>query len=179
MLFPSGPGVRPVVARALYGAFAEFRREFDAMCRVADRRLPLPLAAVVFAPQDGVDAGLLHRPEFRRTALFAYQVALLRLWREWDVLRVAAVAGEGAGGCAAGYVAGVLGLDEAVRLLVSGHRLFEHGGTRAERLLRAGGHDRVLCCAPDQENRHGTAPAEGIRGLRQELLEGRGPHARW
>ncbi|MFF3919632.1 acyltransferase domain-containing protein [Streptomyces sp. NPDC001852] len=172
VLFASGPEVRPAVARTLYGACAEFRAEFDAMCRVADRRLPLPLAAVVFAPQDGVDARLLHRAEFRRTALFAYQVALFRLWREWDVPRVAAVAGEGAGACAAAYAAGVLGLDEAVRLLVSGRRLHEHGGSRAERALRAGGFGRVLRCAPDHENLDGMLMPGGVRRLRPELLAG-------
>lgn len=172
VLFPSGPEVRPAVARALYGGFAEFRGEFDALCRVADRRLPLPLAAVVFAPHDGVDAGLLHRAEFRRTALFAYQAGLFRLWREWDVLRVAAVAGEGAGVCTAAYVAGVLGLDEAVRLLVSGRRLPEHGRTRAERLLRAAGHDRVVRCGPDHTDFDGSSPADGVPSLRQDLSGG-------
>jgi acyl transferase domain-containing protein len=172
VLFASGPGVRPAVARTLYGACSEFRAAFDATCRVADRRLPVPLAAAVFAPQDGVDARLLHRAEFRRTALFAYQVALFRLWREWDVPRVAAVAGEGAGACAAAYVAGVLGLDEAIRLLVSGRRLHEHGATRAERALCAGGFDRVLRCAPDHENLDAMLMPGGVRRLRPDLLGG-------
>lgn len=37
VLFPPGPGVTPAEARALYGACSEFRGEFDAICRVADR----------------------------------------------------------------------------------------------------------------------------------------------
>ncbi|MGW1171030.1 acyltransferase domain-containing protein [Streptomyces sp. NPDC002550] len=172
VLFTSGPGVEPAAARTLYGAFPEFRAEFDAMCRVADRRLPLPLAAVVFAPQDGVDARLLHRVEYRRTALFAYQLALFRLWRERDVPRIAAVAGEGAGACAAACAAGVLGPDEAVRLLVSGRRLHEHGSSRAERALRAGGFERVLRCAPDHEELDGTLPTGGVLRERPELLGG-------
>lgn len=129
-------------------------------------------AAGVFAPQDGVDALLLRRAEYRRTGLFVYQVAPFRLWREWDIPRVAAVDCEGAGGCTAGYVAGVLGPDDAVRLLVPGRRLPEHGGTHAELHLRAGGLDRVARCAPDHEELDAPSPMDGVRRLRQELPGG-------
>ncbi|MFJ3309399.1 acyltransferase domain-containing protein [Streptomyces sp. NPDC086549] len=147
LLFAAGRSVRPAMARALYGTFPVFRAEFDAMSRVVDERLPLPLAAVVFAPEDGVDARLLYRAEFGRAALFAYQVALYRLWRDWGV-RVGAVAGDGAGGLTAAYVTGVLGLDEAVRRVVAGRRPREHGDARAERALRGAGFRRVLLCGP-------------------------------
>ncbi|MFF3469217.1 acyltransferase domain-containing protein [Streptomyces sp. NPDC002619] len=147
VLFAAGRSVRPAMTRALYATFPVFRGEFDAMRRAVDERLPLPLAAVVFAPEGGVDAPLLHRAEFGRAALFAHHVALYRLWRDWGV-RVGAVAGDGAGGHTAAYVAGVLGLDEAVRRVVAGRRLREHGKTRAEQALRAAGFRRILLCGP-------------------------------
>jgi acyl transferase domain-containing protein len=151
VIFPSGPGVRPAQLRALYGAFSPFREQFDALSQVIDGSLPVPLAAAVFAPHDSVDAGLLDRAEFRRTALFAYQVALFELWRRCHALRAAAVAGEGAGGCTAGYVSGVLDLDEAVPLLVSGHGLSEPGVDVAELNLWRSGFESLVRCAPDQQ----------------------------
>jgi acyl transferase domain-containing protein len=151
VFFPSGPGVVPAQLRALYGAFSPFREQFDAVSRVVDGGLPVPLAAAVFAPPDSVDAALLHRAAFRRTALFAYQVALFAWWRQCHALRAAAVAGEGAGGCAAGYVGGVLDLNEAVPLLVSGHGLPESGVSGAELNLRAGGFESVVRCGPGRQ----------------------------
>jgi acyl transferase domain-containing protein len=150
VLFAAGRTVRPGTARALYGTYPVFRGEFDALCRVADVRLPLPLAAVVFAPEGGVDAGLLHRAEFGRAALFAYQVALYRLWRDWGV-RAGAVAGDGTGGLTAAYVAGVLGAEEAVRRVMAGRRPRENGVARAERALHEAGFDRILQCGPHHE----------------------------
>ncbi|MFF3313084.1 hypothetical protein [Streptomyces sp. NPDC002952] len=151
VIFPSEPGVSPVQLRDLYGAFSPFREQFDALCQVIDGSLPLPLAAAVFAPHDSVDASLLDRAEFRRTALFAYQVALFELWRQRHALSAAAVAGDGAGGCAAGYVSGVLDLDEAVPLLVSGHGLSEPGVDVAELNLWRSGFESVVRCAPEQQ----------------------------
>ncbi|MEU6556619.1 acyltransferase domain-containing protein [Streptomyces sp. NPDC046915] len=139
------------MARALYGTFPVFRGEFDAVCRVADGRLPLPLAAVVFAPEGGVDARLLRRAGFGGAALFAYQVALYRLWRDWGV-RVGAVAGDGTGAVTAAYVAGTVGLDEAVRRVVADRRPRENAGVHAEPALHAAGFHRVLLCGPRPED---------------------------
>ncbi|MGW7264521.1 hypothetical protein [Streptomyces sp. NPDC054842] len=118
----------------------------------------------MFAPQDSVDAGLLHRAEFRRTALFAYQVALFTQWQQCHALPVAAVAGEGAGGCAAGYVAGVLDLAEVAPLLVSGHGLPEPGDVSAELGLRTGGFELVVRCAPAHQGpwSHLPPPAQAL-----------------
>jgi acyl transferase domain-containing protein len=167
VLFAGARGVRPSMARALYGTFPVFRGEFDAVCRLADERLPLPLAAVVFAPEGGVDGRLLHQPEFGRATLFAYQVALYRLWRDWGV-RVGAVAGDGAGALAAAYVAGVLGREEAVQRAVAGRRLREYGGEHGERALRAAGFHRVLLCGP---RRRDTATVGHVPALVAALSE--------
>lgn len=152
VLFAAGRGVRSATARALYGTFPVFRGEFDAVCRVLDAGLPLPLAAVVFAPEGGVDARLLRREEFGRAALFAYEVALYRTWQDWGV-RIGVVAGHGIGGLVAAHVAGLLDLDEAARRAVSHRRVPARGGVRGapgERTLRAAGL-RLLWCGPGPE----------------------------
>jgi acyl transferase domain-containing protein len=152
VLFAAGRALRPATARALYGTFPVFRREFDAVCQVLDVRLPLPLAAVVFAPEGGVDARLLGREEFDRAALFAYEVALYRTWQDWG-LRIGAVAGDGIGALVAAHVAGLLDLDEAARRAVPQRRVRAHGtvwGAPGERTLRAAGL-RLLLCGPGPE----------------------------
>jgi acyl transferase domain-containing protein len=47
---------------------------------------------VLFAADEGPDAALIHDAEFTQPALFAVEVALLRLWQSWGVVP-AAVAG--------------------------------------------------------------------------------------
>ncbi|MEU3984664.1 acyltransferase domain-containing protein [Streptomyces sp. NPDC026672] len=169
VLFAAGRSVRTDAARALYGTFPAFRQEFDTMSRAVDQRLPLPLAAVVFAPEDGVDARLLHRAEFGRAAQFAYQVALYRLWRERGV-PVGAVAGDGTGGLAAAYVGGVLGLEEAVRRVVSGRGAREYGADRAERALRAAGFERILWCGVRDEGSGVAGSAVVTSGVPARVL---------
>ncbi|MGC3003490.1 acyltransferase domain-containing protein, partial [Streptomyces sp. G35A] len=119
VLFSGADAPSPTLTRALYGTFPVYRTAFDALCRAFDDRLPIPLVAVAFAPEQGVDALLLREPPYARCALFGYQVALFRLWESWG-LAAAAVAGRGSGTVAAAHVAGGVGVREAARLLVAG-----------------------------------------------------------
>lgn len=159
VLFPRARRVRPGMARALYGTFPAFRGEFDTVCRALDPRLSLPLAVAVFAPERGVDSRLLHRMDFGRAALFAYQVALYRTWQDWG-LRIAAVAGDGVGALTAAHVTGRLDLRTAARRALTGRRTRGRDEARAVRALRTTGSRRVLACGPAAE---GTlaAGAEG------------------
>jgi hypothetical protein len=146
VLFPDWRGRPLTLCRALYGTFPVFRAAFDTVCRALDeaRPLPLPLAAVVFAPQDGVDGRLLATPQYGRSALLAYQVALYRLWQDRGAAG-AAVAGDGVGELAAGHVAGTLALRAAAR------GTLRPPGTawpRAEHRLRSAGHTHLLECGP-------------------------------
>ncbi|MGW0614961.1 acyltransferase domain-containing protein [Streptomyces sp. NPDC002788] len=171
VLFVAGRPVRPAMVRALYGAFPVFRAQFDTGCRMLDVRLPLPLAAAVFAPERGADAGLLDRTDFGRAALFAYQVALYRTWQDWG-MRIGAVAGAGSGAVAAAHVVGDLRLEKAVRhILTDRHGRFDRhpphvptpGRGDAEGLsaLRAAGFRRVLACGPGLREDAETAVAAG------------------
>lgn len=112
VLFPAWRGRPLTLSRALYGTFPAFRAAFDEVCRVMDGTLAVPLAAVVFAPEDGVDTRLLARTEYGQSALFAYEVALYRLWQDRG-MHARAVAGDGVGGLAAAYVTGALSLRAA------------------------------------------------------------------
>ena len=66
----------------------------------------------------------LQHTEFAQPAIFAIEVALARLWESWGITP-AAVIGHSAGEVAAAHIAGVLDLDEAVRVVVHRGRLME------------------------------------------------------
>ncbi|MGP4012668.1 acyltransferase domain-containing protein [Streptomyces sp. 4N124] len=144
VLFPAWRGWPLPLSRALYGTFPVFRAAFDTVCGALDEVLGLPLAAVVFAPQDGVDARLLRRPEFGQAALFAYEVALYRLLQDWGV-HATAVAGDGVGALAAAHVTGTTSLRPAARR--AGAPLAATAQS-AEHRLRTAGHAHVLTCGP-------------------------------
>ncbi len=87
----------------------------------------------------------LHRTEIAQPAIFAMQVGLAELWKSWGV-QPAAVVGHSVGEVAAAFIAGVLGLDEAARVIVMRAR-FMNGCAQGEGTMLAVGLDETAARA--------------------------------
>ncbi|MFJ1867472.1 acyltransferase domain-containing protein [Streptomyces sp. NPDC088097] len=170
VLFTAPGPLFPGLGRDLYGACRAFATAWNRVAGALDVWLPLPLAAVVFAPRDGVDAALIRDPAYAQPALFAYQVALFRVWKAWGV-EARAVAGHAGGEITAAHLAGALDLDDAARLVVARGRLApddaphrtraasERRFLRVAKACRIGAPALTLVCASTGE-RLGPRPGE-------------------
>jgi acyl transferase domain-containing protein len=117
-LFGGQGALPPGTGRELRGAEPAFRAALERCDAVLHPLLGRPLAELLR------DEAALGRARFAQPALFALQVALVELWRSWGVAP-AAVLGHSLGEYAAAWAAGVLELDDALRLVAARGRLVD------------------------------------------------------
>lgn len=131
-----------------------YQDAFEHVTGLLDPMLDRPVASVL--EEQGEEDHPLHQTAFTQPALFAVEYALARMWLSWGV-RPAAVMGHSVGELVAATVAGVMRLEDAVRLVAARGRLMQAlpaGGVMAtlvcdeERALRAiAGHTETVSVA--------------------------------
>jgi acyl transferase domain-containing protein/acyl carrier protein len=113
------------MGRGFYESEEIFRAEVDACARWLQPVLHLDLRRVLYPVAGEEEAAVeqLARPALARTALFVVGYALARLWMSWGVRPQALLGeglGEGAGEHVAACLAGVLPLEDALRVVATG-----------------------------------------------------------
>jgi acyl transferase domain-containing protein/acyl carrier protein len=112
------------MGRLLYQTQPTFQRAVDRCGELLKQELALPLSSMLY-PDSGPqveDGDEISKTRFAQTALVSLEYALFELWCSWGV-RPAAVMGHGAGEYAAACAAGVISLEDALKLAGARARL--------------------------------------------------------
>jgi acyl transferase domain-containing protein len=119
------------MGRELYDTQPAFRAALDRCDALLRSELDVPLLSVLY-PADGA-ASPIDETRYTQPALFALEYALAEMWQSWGVLP-SLVIGHSVGEYVAACVAGVMTLEDALKLIAARGRLMQAlpaGGTMA------------------------------------------------
>ncbi len=108
------------MGRGLFETEPVFRDALEKCAAVLDDQMDRPLFEVIF-PDRGNEA-LLNQTTYTQPALFAVEYALAQLWRSWGV-EPDVVIGHSVGEVVAAVIAGIMSLEDGLRLIATRGRL--------------------------------------------------------
>jgi non-ribosomal peptide synthase protein (TIGR01720 family) len=125
-MFPGQGAQRVDMGRGLYESEREFREHIDLCCELLEPHTAYDLRRVLYpAPGEAEHARQrMNQTEVAQVALFAVESALAAQWAAWGVTPRAMI-GHSLGEYVAAYMAGVLTLEDALRLVSARGRLMQ------------------------------------------------------
>ncbi|MEU5540602.1 beta-ketoacyl synthase N-terminal-like domain-containing protein, partial [Streptomyces sp. NPDC020362] len=111
------------MGRGLHEGSPVFAEAFDRACGLLETELGISVRDVVLGAE-GVDAETAHQTLYAQTGLFAFEIGVAAVLKAAGVV-ADAVVGHSVGEVAAAYVAGVLSLQDACRLVAARARLMQ------------------------------------------------------
>lgn len=165
----TGQGAQyPAMGRRLYETQPVFRAALEKCDALLRPHLDKPLLSVLFDDQpsgssdpSSVDGDpWLHQTAYTQPALFAIEYALAELWRAWGV-RPAAVMGHSVGEYVAACVAGMLSLEDSLKLIASRGRLMQALPRNGEMAAIFAEEERVVAALSDFRERVSLAAING------------------
>jgi acyl transferase domain-containing protein/NADPH:quinone reductase-like Zn-dependent oxidoreductase/NAD(P)-dependent dehydrogenase (short-subunit alcohol dehydrogenase family)/acyl carrier protein len=158
------------MARELYQTDATFREVFDRCAEKLSPYLEQPLLGVLYPT--GGQPSPINDTSYTQPALFAVEYALATRWRAWGI-QPAVLLGHSVGEIVAACVAGVMSLEDGLRLVAARGRLMQalprDGGMAAVRCGAAGVAEAI---APYGE----TVSIAAINGPNDVVISGRLEH---
>jgi len=130
-LFTGQGSQYPNMGKQLYETQPVYKGAIDRCAKILDRLLDKPILDILFKEEKGERK--IDQTGYAQPALFVLEYALAALWRSWGIIPDF-VMGHSAGEFAAATVAGIISLEDGLKLIAARARLMQSvppGGTMA------------------------------------------------